>query len=1355
MLPANKHFTPVIGVDIHIVIVPPGVPVPIPHPYIGLVIDPIDYVPYVGSTINVNGVPKGNSGTAGMLGIKKHIPLGGAFAMMPMIAHESINFFGSTKVSAEDAFFSPAGYMLMTCSDIGMPITPPNMFLPTSATIPLPGGKPVIVGGPYAPDLMGALMGALMSLGFGKLMKVAGKLGKKAGGKLLKGINHKVLKKFDATQGLSDKLCKKGFEPVDLVTGRMIYDGEDFHLAGSLPIHWERNWYSDSTYQGMLGHGMHSNYDLALHIVQEEDTIVMRLPDGRVTSFPWLVAENEEAYNRNEKLTLYCINGKTYKVKNHETQQTYTFSKVGDNLYKPTQLENTDGFTISFSYNAVQQLERITDSAGRILNLDLDAAGRIIEVSARHGGQIRTLIAYRYNEAGDMTHIIDALGKATVMEYNNHLMVKKTDRNGQAFYWEYDGDKTGAKCIKTWGDDNILSGTLEYHKGYNIITDSLGRESIYYFNSDNLCTQVTDPLGDSIHHEYTEFGEIYRDIDEEGNLTGYSYDERGNLTALIQPDGTVVSFVYDNNDRQVLTQYPKGGSVIKTFNEQGQLHTVIGLDSGVTAFTYNENGLIKEVRDNAGNITVLDYDKDYNLTKMTLPNGAISTWKYDSWGRCLETQNAENHKQNFFYDALDRINKVHQADSNSIHLKYNAYDEVIQTKDQYNRKINFDYTPMGSLKTREENGREVRFKYNTEEQLVQIANEHDEYYMFGRNEKGDIVTEIGFDGLTRQYNRDRAGKVLRVKRPDEKYTEYEYDLNGRIVRAEHSDGTWETYSYDADGSLIEAVNQHSQVTLERDQTGKVISETQDGHKVQSKYDALGNRVQISSSLGANTTINRNKLGQVEHMSASVSQNKEVETKASLPWQAQFTYNSIGMEVERALPGGVVNSITYDSAGRPVKQKVTAHSKETRHRTYAWNVNDRLSKMVDELTNGAVTYGYDAFNNLASARYENQQFDYKLPDEVGNLYRSKGKGDRKYGTGGQLLEADGNQYKYDKEGNLITKITNKGNWNYTWYGNGMLKSVNDPKNKKTEYEYDALGRRTAKISIEGNSEFITESLKKGTITRFVWDGNVPLHEWQYNLSDRPKLAVDEFGMLTESDPEPIKNLITWVFDEGTFKPSAKITEEDTYSIITDYLGTPVEMYNSEGKKIWSVEYDIYGKVRKLAIGSLEDCPFRYQGQYEDVETGLYYNRFRYYSADEGVYISQDPIGLEGNNPNLYAYVYDSNSQFDPLGLDCQVHHIIPQAVYKFFKKDLKEIKGYVQAASHRGAKNRKNLIDLETPFHGNHPKYNDYVKGRIQKLKDADILDLDNVSNLQKDLRSKISDAKESGKTLNEYFGGLL
>jgi RHS repeat-associated protein len=62
-----------------------------------------------------------------------------------------------------------------------------------------------------------------------------------------------------------------------------------------------------------------------------------------------------------------------------------------------------------------------------------------------------------------------------------------------------------------------------------------------------------------------------------------------------------------------------------------------------------------------------------------------------------------------------------------------------------------------------------------------------------------------------------------------------------------------------------------------------------------------------------------------------------------------------------------------------------------------------------------------------------------------------------------------------------------------------------------------------------------------------------------------------------------------------------------------------------------------------------CPFRYQGQYEDAETGLYYNRFRYYDPSIGCYLSQDPIGLEGGI-KLYNYVHDLNSWLDLFGLN---------------------------------------------------------------------------------------------------------
>ena len=127
-----------------------------------------------------------------------------------------------------------------------------------------------------------------------------------------------------------------------------------------------------------------------------------------------------------------------------------------------------------------------------------------------------------------------------------------------------------------------------------------------------------------------------------------------------------------------------------------------------------------------------------------------------------------------------------------------------------------------------------------------------------------------------------------------------------------------------------------------------------------------------------------------------------------------------------------------------------------------------------------------------------------------------------------------------------------------------------------------------------------------------------------------------------------NVITWVYDGESFTPVAKVTEQERYTIVHDYLGTPTQAYDSRGKLVWEMLLDVYGNAKEYT-GEKCFIPFRYQGQYEDEKTELSYNRFRYYDPRQGNYISTDPIGLAGNNPTLYGYVKDTNSLFDVTGL----------------------------------------------------------------------------------------------------------
>jgi len=207
--------------------------------------------------------------------------------------------------------------------------------------------------------------------------------------------------------------------------------------------------------------------------------------------------------------------------------------------------------------------------------------------------------------------------------------------------------------------------------------------------------------------------------------------------------------------------------------------------------------------------------------------------------------------------------------------------------------------------------------------------------------------------------------------------------------------------------------------------------------------------------------------------------------------------------------------------------------------------------------------------------------------------------------------------------------------YEWQANGMLAGVRTPDGRTVTFGYDALGRRVSKRTGD-------------TVHRFGWDGNVVLHEWDTDEVLRPKLVTDETGREEYDGTEKPDNLVTWVYDGTSFTPVAKVTDGERYTIVHDYLGTPTQAYDSKGELVWEMLLDVYGKVTECH-GDRTLVPFRYQGQYEDEETGLYYNRFRYYSPDMGMYISSDPIGLAGNNPTLYGYVQDVNTWLDIWGL----------------------------------------------------------------------------------------------------------
>ena len=211
--------------------------------------------------------------------------------------------------------------------------------------------------------------------------------------------------------------------------------------------------------------------------------------------------------------------------------------------------------------------------------------------------------------------------------------------------------------------------------------------------------------------------------------------------------------------------------------------------------------------------------------------------------------------------------------------------------------------------------------------------------------------------------------------------------------------------------------------------------------------------------------------------------------------------------------------------------------------------------------------------------------------------------------------------------------------------------------------------------------------------YLWDGNRQLQ--QHTNTHTHTLIYEQESF------EPVARLV-WLKDEllkaanDDIKNAERESWKDEPKLIpnmqvfhyhNDHLGTPNELTNDSGEVVWFSDYEAWGntakivwreeKLEQLQVSADELQPIRFQGQSFDVETGLHYNRFRYFDPDLGMFTTRDPIGLIGGI-NTFQYVVNPIIWVDPFGLSSkildrhlggvvgdkkQAHHLIPEQIWK--------------------------------------------------------------------------------------------
>jgi len=402
------------------------------------------------------------------------------------------------------------------------------------------------------------------------------------------------------------------------------------------------------------------------------------------------------------------------------------------------------------------------------------------------------------------------------------------------------------------------------------------------------------------------------------------------------------------------------------------------------------------------------------------------------------------------------------------------------------------------------------------------------------------------------------------------------------------------------------------VPLERDELGRVLSETVNGRTVSYTYDAAGRRTSRTTPSG--------------HVSAWTYDAADRPLSLTTDGGAlSFTYDAAGRETHRQLTESVGLSQGWDATGRLTRQTVeAAHGELLQHRTYAYRPDGYVTE-IRELTSGTRRFDLDKTGRVTGVQAHGWTEKYAY-DAAGNQSYAEAPahpatGERTH-DGTLIRRAGRTTYEHDAAGRLIRKTRKLLNgqtrtWTYTWNAEDRLVAATNPNGEEWHYSYDPLGRR---ISKSGPDMSVT----------FTWDGS----------------------RVTEQTT-PDGSATTWDYAPDTHRPLAQTTRDPLlrtpqfHAVVTDPVGTPTELINASGTVAWQSRTTLWGTPLPTPPGAAH-CPLGFPGQYADPETGLHYNYFRYYDPETARYLTPDPLGLSPA-PNHQLFVENPCTSSDPLGL----------------------------------------------------------------------------------------------------------
>ncbi|MGX9614134.1 RHS element core protein [Escherichia coli] len=942
-----------------------------------------------------------------------------------------------------------------------------------------------------------------------------------------------------------------------------------------------------------------------------------------------------------------------------------------------------------YTYTASGELRAVYDRSGtqvRGFTYDAEHAGRM--VAHHYAGRPES--RYRYDDTGRVTEQVNPEGLDYRFEYGqDRVTITDSLNRREVLYTEGEG---GLKRVvkKEHADGSITRNEYDEAGRLKAQTDAAGRRTEYRlhmasgkltsvilpdgrtvrygYNSQRQVTSVTYPDGLRSSREYDEKGRLAAETSRSGETTSYSYDDPaselptgiqdatgstkqmawsryGQLLAFTDCSGYTTRYEYDRYGQQIAVHREEGISTYSSYNPRGQMVSQKDAQGRETRYEYSAAGDLTATVSPDGKRSTIAYDKRGRPVSVT-EGGLTRSMGYDAAGRITVLTNENGSQSTFRYDPVDRLTEQRGFDGRTQRYHYDLTRKLTQSEDEGLITL-WHYDASDRITHRTVNGDPAeQWQYDEHGWLTTLSHTSEGHRVsvhYGYDDKGRLT------GERQTVENPETGELL--WQHETKHAYNEQGLANRVTPDSLPPVEWLTY-----GSGYLAGMKLGGTPLVEYTRDRLHRET---------VRSFGSMAGSNAAYELTSTYTPAGQLQSQHLNSLVydrdygwNDNGDL-VRISGPRQArEYGYSATGrLESVRTLAPDLDIRIPYatDPAGNRLPDPelhpdstLTAwpdnRIAEDAHYVYHYDEYGRLTEKTDRIPTGVIRtdderthhYHYDSQHRLVfhtriqhgeplvESRYLYDPLGRRMAKRVWRRERDL--------TGWMSLSRKPEETWYGWDGDRLTTVQTDTTRIQTVYQPGSFAPLIRIETDNGEREKAQCRSLAEKIQQEGSEDghgVVFPAELVGLLDRL--EGEIRAN----CVSSESRQWLAQCGLTVERLAAQI---------EPVYLPERKI-----HLYHCDHRGLPLALISEDGNTAWSAEYDEWGNQLNEENPHHLHQPYRLPGQQYDKESGLYYNRHRYYDPLQGRYITPDPIGLRGGW-NMYQYPLNPIQVIDPMGLD---------------------------------------------------------------------------------------------------------